>query len=603
MATARPQSGSCCGFVQITAGPVNRQFLKETENLMMQELRSQQWFDRKGKDGFIYRAWMKNQGIPDDEFRGKPVIGICNTWSELTPCNAHFRELAESIKRGVIEAGGLPVEFPVMSLGETLMKPTAMLYRNLVSMDVEESIRANPLDGVVLMCGCDKTTPALVMGACSVDLPSIVVSGGPMLTGKYRGRDIGTADVWRFSEANRIKMMSDDEFRTAEACMARSRGHCAVMGTASTMACMVESLGLSLPENGAIPAADSRRKVLAQLSGRRIVEMVKEDLKLSDILTREAFENAITVNAAIGGSTNFVIHLMAIAARIGVTLSMEDFNTALKGIPLMANLQPSGKYFMEDFFYAGGLPALMKELNELLNRETITVAGKPISANYENAECFNRDVISTMEDPFDKIAGIIVLKGNLCENGAVLKASAASPALMRHTGKAVVFEDIDDYKARIDDPSLDVDKGSILVLKNVGPKGYPGMPEVGNMAIPKKLLEQGIADMVRISDGRMSGTGFGTVVLHISPEAAVGGTLAIVQDGDVIQLDCFAGTLELKLTDPEIAERKQRLPVRETTIGRGYTHLYQSHVEQAHLGADLDFLKGGSGNRVTKDSH
>jgi L-arabonate dehydrase len=566
-------------------------------------LRSQQWFGKKGKDGFIYRAWMKNQGIPAHELQGKPVIGICNTWSELTPCNAHFRELAESVKHGIYEAGGFPVEFPVMSLGETLIKPTAMLYRNLLSMDVEESIRANPLDGVVLLCGCDKTTPALVMGACSVNLPTIVVSGGPMLTGKYRGHDIGTSDVWRFSEANRANKMSDEEFYIAEACMTRSRGHCAVMGTASTMACMVESLGLSLAENAAIPAADSRRKVLAHLSGSRIVDMVRENLKLSDILTPQAFENAITVNAAIGGSTNFIIHLLAIAARIGVDLNMDDFNTSIKKIPLLANLQPSGEYFMEDFFYAGGLPALMRELDKSLNRDAITVSGKPISANYETAECFNRKLISTFDDPFNEVAGIVVVKGNLCENGAVLKPSAASPALMQHTGKAVVFENIEDYKAKIDDPDLDVDETSVLVLKNVGPKGYPGMPEVGNMAIPKKLLEQGVTDMVRISDGRMSGTGFGTVVLHVSPEAAIGGTLAIVQDGDIIKLDVAAGILHLELSDEEIAERKSKLKTQPNLVNRGYTYLYQTHVEQAHLGADFGFLRGGSGSEVLRDSH
>ncbi|HEY8783483.1 MAG TPA: IlvD/Edd family dehydratase [Mucilaginibacter sp.] len=567
-----------------------------------EQLRSQQWFGRKGKDGFIYRAWMKNQGIPAHEFQGKPVIGICNTWSELTPCNAHFRELAESVKHGIYEAGGFPVEFPVMSLGETLIKPTAMLYRNLVSMDVEESIRANPIDGVVLLCGCDKTTPALVMGACSVNLPTIVVSGGPMLTGKYRGHDIGTSDVWRFSEAYRTGKMSDEEFFIAEACMTRSRGHCAVMGTASTMACMVESLGLSLAENAAIPAADSRRKVLAHLSGSRIVEMVKGDLNLSDILTREAFENAITVNAAIGGSTNFVIHLLAIAARIGVDLTMNDFNN-VKNIPLLANLQPSGKYFMEDFYYAGGLPALMKELHGVLHSGAITVSGKPIAENYANSECFNREMIATLDKPFNKIAGILVVKGNLSENGAVLKPSAASPALMKHTGKAVVFENIEDYKAKIDDPNLDVDENSVLVLKNVGPKGYPGMPEVGNMSIPKKLLEKGVTDMVRISDGRMSGTGFGTVVLHVSPEAAIGGTLAIVQNGDIIKLDVSAGLLEVELSDREINERKHKLAPQGNLTGRGYVWLYQTHVEQAHLGADMDFLKGGSGSEVLRDSH
>jgi L-arabonate dehydrase len=568
-----------------------------------QSLRSQQWFGKKGKDGFIYRAWMKNQGIPAHELQGKPVIGICNTWSELTPCNAHFRELAESVKYGIYEAGGFPVEFPVMSLGETLMKPTAMLYRNLVSMDVEESIRANPLDGVVLLCGCDKTTPALVMGACSVNLPTIVVSGGPMLTGKYKGKDIGTSDVWRFSEDYRANKMSDEEFYIAEACMARSRGHCAVMGTASTMACMVESLGLSLAENAAVPAADARRKVLAHLSGSRIVEMVREDMKPSDILTRQAFENAINVNAAIGGSTNFIIHLLAIAGRIGIDLTIDDCDTSSKNIPLLANLQPSGKYFMEDFFYAGGLPALMKEMNGLLHGNAVTVSGKPISANYEKAECYNRDIIGTIKEPFNDVSGIVVLKGNLCENGAVLKPSAATPALMKHTGKAVVFENIEDYHQKIDDPALEVDETSVLVLKNVGPKGYPGMPEVGNMSIPKRLLEKGVTDMVRISDGRMSGTGFGTVVLHVSPEAAVGGTLAIVQNGDMITLDVHAGVLHIDLLDQEIAKRKQELKNTHTLTERGYVWLYQNHVEQAHLGADLDFLRGASGSEVLRDSH
>jgi L-arabonate dehydrase len=567
------------------------------------KLRSSDWFGRTGKDGFIYRSWMKNQGIPAHEFKGKPVIGICNTWSELTPCNAHFRELAESVKHGIYEAGGFPVEFPVMSLGETLIKPTAMLYRNLVSMDVEESIRANPLDGVVLLCGCDKTTPSLIMGACSVNIPTIVVSGGAMLTGKYQGRDIGTSDVWRFSEAQRSGRMSEEEMNVAEACMSRSRGHCAVMGTASTMAVMTEALGLSLPENAAIPAADSRRKVLAHLSGMRIVDMVKEDLKLSDILTLQAFENAILTNAAIGGSTNFIIHLLAIAGRIGVNLTIDDFDTAAKGIPLLANLQPSGKYFMEDLYYAGGIPAVMKELDSFLNRETIAVSGKPIVENYLNSECFNRDVIATVKEPFNPAAGITVLKGNLCENGAVIKPSAANTVLMQHTGKAIVFENIEDYKARIDDPLLDVDETSVLVLKNVGPKGYPGMPEVGNMAIPKKLLEKGVTDMVRISDGRMSGTGFGTVVLHVSPEAAAGGTIAIVQDGDLISLDVFNKTLHIELSDAEIAERKQQLQPVMPLANRGYTWLYQQNVEQAHLGADFGFLKDGSGSEVLRDSH
>ena len=568
-----------------------------------EQLRSQEWFGKKGKDGFIYRAWMKNQGIPSHQLNGKPVIGICNTWSELTPCNAHFREIAESVKNGIYEAGGFPVEFPVMSLGETLMKPTAMLFRNLVSMDVEESIRANPLDGVVLLCGCDKTTPALVMGACSVDIPTIVVSGGPMLTGKHRGKDIGTSDIWNFFEDNRSGLMTDEELYVAESCLARSRGHCAVMGTASTMACMVEALGLSLADNAAIPASDSRRKALAHLSGNRIVDMVRENLKPSEILTRQAFDNAITVNAAIGGSTNFIIHLLAIAARIGVELSIDDFNTSDRGIPLLANLQPSGKYFMEDFYYAGGLPVLMKALESHLHNEVITVSGKPMSANYEDCNCYNPDVIGSLSTPFNTTAGIVVVKGNLCENGAVLKPSAATKSLLQHRGKAVVFENIEDYKHKIDDPELDVDEGDILVLKNVGPRGYPGMPEVGNMSIPKKLLDRGIRDMVRISDGRMSGTGFGTVVLHVSPEAAVGGTLAIVENGDMITLDVANKILTLEISDEEILIRKANLPPIDNIVPRGYTHLYQNHVEQAHLGADFDFLKGGSGSKVVKDSH
>ena len=450
------------------------------------DLRSQGWFGRTGKDGFIYRAWMKNQGIPDEEFRGKPVIGICNTWSELTPCNAHFRELAESVKKGVIAAGGFPVEFPVMSLGETLIKPTAMLYRNLASMDTEESIRANPMDGVVLLCGCDKTTPSLVMGACSVNLPTIVVSGGPMLTGRYQGKTIGTSDVWRFNDAVRTGDMSQEELTVAEACMCRSRGHCAVMGTASTMACMVEALGLTLPSNAAIPAADSRRKVLAQYSGQRIVEMVRENLRLSDILTREAFENAIMVNAAIGGSTNFVIHLLALAGRMGIELTLADFDRLSANTPLLANLQPSGEYFMEDFYYAGGLPVVMKAMHDRLNHNHTTVSGKPLEWNYRDAECYDPKVIGTLDRHFKEETGLAVLRGNLCENGAVLKPSAASPHLMQHRGQAVVFENIEDYHARIDDPDLPVTAHSVLVLKNVGPIGYPGNARSGKYGTTQK---------------------------------------------------------------------------------------------------------------------
>ncbi len=570
---------------------------------MKDKLRSQGWFGKTGKDGFIYRAWMKNQGIPDYEFRGKPVIGICNTWSELTPCNAHFRELAESVKRGISEAGGFPVEFPVMSLGETLIKPTAMLYRNLASMDVEESIRANPMDGVVLLCGCDKTTPSLVMGACSVNIPTLVVSGGPMLTGKYQGRDISTSDVWRFNDAVRAGEMSQEELTVAEECMCRSRGHCAVMGTASTMACMVESLGLSLLGNAAIPAADSRRKVLAQMSGIRIVEMVKENLRLSDVLTRNAFENAIITNAAIGGSTNFIIHLLAIAGRIGVDLKLNDFDKLSANVPFIANLQPSGKYFMEDLYYAGGLPAVMKELDKFLHQDCVTVNGKTIKENYDSAECYNREIIATVDKPLNPLSGVAILKGNLCEHGAVIKPSAASTHLMKHSGKAVVFEDIDDYKSRIDDANLAVDETSILVLKNVGPIGYPGMPEVGNMALPKKLLAKGIHDMVRISDGRMSGTGFGTVILHASPEAALGGNFAVVKTGDVISLDVAKRSLVLEVSEEELSRRKQAWKPIHKKYDRGYVMLYQQHVQQASLGADMDFLTGGSGSEVSRDSH
>ncbi len=570
---------------------------------MKTNLRSQQWFGKTGKDGFIYRAWMKNQGIPDDYFQGKPVIGICNTWSELTPCNAHFRELAEFVKKGIIEAGGFPVEFPVMSLGETLIKPTAMLYRNLASMDVEESIRANPIDGVVLMCGCDKTTPSLVMGACSVDLPTLVISGGPMMKGKFKGKEIGTSDVWRFAEAYKLGELSQKEFIEAEACMARTPGHCAVMGTASTMATMVEALGLSLPQNAAIPAADVRRKVLAQHSGRRIVEMVNEDLKMSKVLTRQAFENAIRVNAATGGSTNFVIHLLAIAGRIGVDLHLDDFDKFSLNIPLLANIQPSGAHFMEDLYYAGGLPAMMNQMKEHLHTSIITVNGKTVGENISDMPIYDANIISSFTEPFKPDSGIAVIRGNLAPQGAVLKPSAASPELFKHRGKAVVFENIEDYHARIDTPELEIDETSVMVLKNVGLKGYPGMAEVGNMGIPKKLLEKGVKDMVRISDGRMSGTGFGTVILHVSPESAAGGPLNWVQNGDFISLDVESRSIHWEVSEEELNKRKLAQPLIPPSRPRGYVGLYIDHVEQADQGADLDFLKGGSGSVVTRDSH
>ena len=571
----------------------------------MSKFRSSDWFGKKGKMGFLYRSWMKNQGFPPDLFDGRPVIGICNTWSELTPCNAHLRDLAEAVKRGVYEAGGFPLEFPIMSLGETLLKPTAMLFRNLASMDAEESIRGNPIDGVVLLTGCDKTTPATLMGAASVDLPTIVVPGGPMLNGKYRGTDIGSGTaVWKLTDDLKTNKISYDEYLGAESCMSRSAGHCMTMGTASTMACMVESLGMCLSQGAATPAVDSRKKVIAQLSGRRIVEMVKEDLKMSKILTRPAFENAIKVNAAIGGSSNFIIHLTAIAGRIGVDLNLDDFDRLGSKIPLLLNLMPSGKYLMEDFYYAGGLPVILNELREQIDLNVITVSGKTHAENIsETSTCYNNEVISAYNSPIIDEGGIAVLKGNLAINGAVIKPSAATPALMQHSGRAVVFDTIEDYHARVDDPDLDIDETCVMVLKNVGPVGYPGMPEVGNMVLPKKLLEKGITDMVRISDGRMSGTAYGTVVLHVSPEAAIGGNLALVTDGDIISLDVPARRIDLLVSDAELEKRRAAWRQPAAHAVRGYVALYQRHVQQADKGADLDILVGYSGATVTRDSH
>ena len=571
----------------------------------MPKYRSAEWFGKKDKMGFIYRSWMKNQGFPEDLFDGRPVIGICNTWSELTPCNAHLRDIAEWVKRGVYEAGGFPLEFPIMSLGETLLKPTAMLFRNLASMDAEESIRGNPIDGVVLLTGCDKTTPSTMMGAASVDLPTIVVPGGPMLNGKYKGQDIGSGtNVWKMTEELKTEKISYKDYMYAESCMSRSAGHCMTMGTASTMACMVESLGMSLSGAAAIPAVDSRKKVLAQLSGRRIVEMVREDLRMSKILTRSAFENAIMVNAAVGGSSNFIIHLTAIAGRIGVELDLNDFDRLGSKIPLLLNLMPSGKYLMEDFYYAGGLPVIINELRSVLHMNAMTVTGKSHKENIEGScECYNKDVIYKFNDPIIEEAGIVVLKGNLAENGAVIKPSAATPALMQHRGRAVVFENIEEYHAKIDDPDLDIDETCVMVLKNVGPVGYPGMPEVGNMTLPKKILDKGITDMVRISDGRMSGTAYGTVVLHVSPESAIGGNLALVQNGDMIELDVHNKKIHLEVSDEELAKRKKAWKITEYVSDRGYVNLYVKHVMQSDKGADLDFLVGKSGDKVSRDSH
>jgi len=567
-------------------------------------LRSQQWFGRQDRDGFAYRSWVKGKGVPHDQFDGRPVIGICNTFSELTPCNSHFRTLAEQVKIGVYEAGGFPLEFPVMSLGETLLRPTAMLYRNLASMDVEESIRGNPIDGVVLLMGCDKTTPSLVMGASSVDLPTVGVSGGPMLSGKWRGQELGSGTgVWSMSEQVRAGTLKLADFFEAESCMHRSHGHCMTMGTASTMASMVEALGIGLPGNAAYPAVDGRRNVLARMAGRRAVEMVHEDLTLSKILTRQAFENAIKTLAAIGGSTNAVIHLIAIARRIGVQLAIEDFDRLASELPCLVNLQPSGKYLMEDFCYAGGLPVVMKEISQHLHLDAITANGRKVGENIADAENYNTEVIKPLASPFKDKAGIAVLRGNLAPRGAVIKPSAATPTLMVHKGRAVVFENIEDFHARIDDENLDVDENCVLVLKNCGPKGYPGMAEVGNMPLPPKILRKGITDMVRISDARMSGTAYGTVVLHTAPEAAAGGPLAVVQNGDVIELDVPNRRIQLHISDDELARRLAAWKAPEPPLMSGYWKLYVDHVLQADEGVDLDFLVGKRGAFVPRDNH
>ncbi|EJD6059128.1 IlvD/Edd family dehydratase [Acinetobacter baumannii] len=573
-----------------------------------QVLRSAAWFGTTDKNGFMYRSWMKNQGIPDHEFQGKPIIGICNTWSELTPCNAHFRKIAEHVKKGILEAGGYPVEFPVFSNGESNLRPTAMFTRNLASMDVEEAIRGNPIDGVVLLTGCDKTTPALLMGAASCDIPAIVVTGGPMLNGKHKGKDIGAGTiVWQMHEELKAGKIDLNEFLSAESGMSRSAGTCNTMGTASTMACMAEALGTSLPHNAAIPAVDSRRYVLAHLSGMRIVDMVHEDLRLSKILTKEAFENAIKVNAAIGGSTNAVIHLKAIAGRIGVDLQLDEWNRVGRGMPTIVDLQPSGRFLMEEFYYSGGLPAVIRRMGEanlLPHPQALTVNGQTIWENCQQSPIYNDEVIRKIDNPIRQDGGMCILRGNLAPKGAVLKPSAATPELMKHRGRAVVFENFDDYKARINDPDLDVDETCILVMKNAGPKGYPGMAEVGNMGLPPKILAQGITDMVRISDARMSGTAYGTVVLHVAPEAMAGGPLAVVQNGDFIELDAYAGKLHLEVSDEEIKQRLENLapPAPPSFIG-GYRKLYVEHVLQADEGCDFDFLIGCRGSEVPRHSH
>lgn len=570
-------------------------------------LRSQGWFGGRDKHGFMYRSWMKNQGIPEHEFDGRPVIGICNTFSELTPCNAHFRKLAEHVRRGVLEAGGFPVEFPVFSNGESNLRPTAMLTRNLASMDVEEALRGNPVDAVVLLTGCDKTTPALLMGAGSVDLPTIVVSGGPMLNGRHRGQTIGSGTmVWQWSEDVKAGKISMEEFLSAESSQSRSAGTCNTMGTASTMACMAEALGVALPHNAAIPAVDARRYVLAHLSGARIVEMVHEDLRLSQVLTRQALENAIRVCAAIGGSTNAVIHLKAIAGRLGVPLELEDWTQVGHGTPTIVDLQPSGRLLMEDFYYAGGLPAVIRRLDEdglLPHPDALTVNGRTMRENTERAEVYDETCIRALEDALVADGSLRILRGNLAPKGAVLKPSAATPELTKHRGRAVVFRDYDDYLARIGDEDLDIDENCVMVLQNCGPKGYPGMPELGNMGLPPKILARGITDMVRVSDARMSGTAYGTVVLHVAPEAAAGGPLAAVRDGDEIELDADAGVLQLHVSDEELAARMAELSPPEPAMAGGYQGLYVREVLQADEGCDFGFLRGTRGAAVPKYNH
>jgi dihydroxy-acid dehydratase len=567
--------------------------------------RSQEWFGGTGRNGFIHRSWMRNQGFAPDVFDGRPVIGIATTWSELTPCNAHLRGVAEAVKRGVWESGGFPLEFPVMSLGEPLMRPTTSLYRNMLAMEAEELIRANPLDGVVMLTGCDKTTPGLAMGAASVNLPSLMITGGPMLNGKFRGRDIGSGtDVWKFTEEHRAGRMSTDDLYEAESCMARSAGHCMTMGTASTMAAIVEALGLQPTGGAAIPAVDSRRLAMAHLAGRRIVDMVDEGLTMSKVMTRESFENAIIVNAALGGSTNAIVHLLAMAGRLGIDLTLDDFDVIGRKVPLLVNLMPSGQYLMEDFYYAGGVPAVMKELSPVLHLDAMTVSGKTVGDEIANAPCYDREVIATWDKPIQPPgSSTAVLKGNLAPNGAVLKISAATPSLLKHRGPALVFDTNEEYIAVSDDPNLDVTPDTVLVVRNAGPKGYPGFPEVGNMPLPKKLLDAGITDMVRVSDARMSGTGFGTCVLHVAPEAAAGGPLGVVRTGDMIELDAEARIIRVDISDEELAERLKAFVPQVATATRGWEKLYVLHVNGADRGADLDFLEGASGSSPSRHSH
>jgi dihydroxy-acid dehydratase len=568
-------------------------------------MRSDAWYKGKDRDSYIHRAWMR-RGLPNNAFDGRPHIAIANTASDLAPCNSHLNEVMEYVKNGIWEAGGVPLNMPAVSLGETQVRPTAMLWRNMSAMATEELLRANPIDGVVLLGGCDKTIPALLMAAASVDLPAIVVPGGPMLTGTYKGKPLGCGtDVWKFSEELRAGKMSEEDFLKSEQSMIRSRGHCNTMGTASTMGCVAEALGMTIPGVAGTPAPDSRLLQSAQETGRLIVQMIKDDRKPSDVMTKGSFINAIVALAGIGGSTNAVVHLLAIAGRLGIKLTLDDFDKIGSNVPLLANLQPAGTHLMEDFFRAGGLLALLKELKDLMDPKAITVTGKPLVDYLDDAEIFDETVISKRSNPLKDSAGIAVLKGNLAPLGAVIKPAAASKELLKHKGKALVFDSIEDFHARIDDPNLDVDKDSVLVLRGCGPKGYPGMPEVANMPMPQKLLSQGVRDMVRICDGRMSGTAYGTVILHVAPEAAAFGPLALIQTGDVISLDVEKRSLNVELTDEELKNRKpsQKMIDALAKPDRGWQKMYVDHVNQADTGADLDFLVGSSGSQVLRESH
>ncbi len=566
--------------------------------------RSASWFQAEGRAGFVHRSKLRGAGFDDELFDGRPVIGIANSWSELNPCNAHLRRLADAVREGILRAGGAALEFPTMSLGETLLRPTSMLYRNLMAIEVEETLRANPLDGAVLLAGCDKTTPAMVMGATSVDLPTVLVTGGPAMSGEFHGRPVGSGThVWRMSEDVRAGRLSAEEFRAAEGCLARGNGHCNTMGTASTMACLTEVMGLQLPGSATAPAVDAERLRIARAAGERAVALAGDGRVLSEFLTRASFENAVRVNAAIGGSTNAVIHLLAMAGRAGVPLALDEIDLLARDVPLLVDLLPSGRHLMADFHAAGGVPALLDVLGPLLHLDTPTVDGRSLGEVSSTAKSWRPDVIRTMENPLQQPgSAVAVLHGTLAPDGAVIKQSAASPNLLRHRGRAVVFDSIEDYDATVDDPSLDIDQDSVLIVRYAGPRGYPGMPEIGNLALPQRLLKNGVTDMVRISDARMSGTSYGTVVLHTAPEAAVGGPLALVETGDLIELDVPARRLDVLVDDAALRDRRERWTPPVAPEGRGWLRIYTDHVQQANLGADLDVLTGASGSAVPRRS-